>query len=102
MASEYIRGVTEECGLTPFYIDKKIEETKELAKEKDLNFSSPVLIGYDVQGPMVRLIDSSFYPWINVQKAVSAIPNYEDISKAIISGWDLKSIKEYRDKRDNP
>ena len=99
MASEYINRVAEECGLTPFYIDKKIEDTKELAEEKDLNFSSPILIGYDVQGPMVRLVDTNFYPWVNVQKAVSAIPNYKGISKTIISGWDLKSIKDYRDKR---
>lgn len=26
MASEYIRRVAEECGLTPFYIDKKVDD----------------------------------------------------------------------------
>ncbi len=99
MPSEYIGRVAEECGLTPFYIDKKIEETRELAEEKDLTFSNPALIGYDAQGPMVRLVDTNFYPWINVQKALYLIPENDNTHKTILSGWDLKSLKEFRDNR---
>lgn len=99
MVMEYVRRVAEECSLTPFYIDKKIEETKELAEEKDVSFSRPVLMGYDVQGPMVRLVDPNFYLWKNVKEAMETIPKSESIEKAIISGWDTVSLEEFRNKR---
>lgn len=97
MPSEYITRVAEECGLTPFYIDKKVAETHNILNEKGLNLSSPVLMGYDVQGPVVRLVDTSFYPWINAQKAILAINKNPKVVKSIVSGWDLTSLRNFRD-----
>lgn len=97
MPSEYIARVAEECGFTPFYIDKKVFETRALMQQKSLNADSSVLMGYDVQGPMVRLVDTSFYPWINVQKALLSIYPQKNVAKSIISGWDLTSLRNFRD-----
>lgn len=97
MPSEYIGRVAEECGFTPFYIDKKVKETCELMEQKGLNADSLVLIGYDVQGPMVRLVDTSFCPWVFVQKALLSIYPQKEVAKSIISGWDLTSLRNFKD-----
>lgn len=98
MPNEYITRVAEECGFTPFYIDKKVREVNGVANEKgfDIN-SSNFLIGYDVQGPAVRLVDASFYPWIHVRNALSSIYEDPSVALSIVSGWDLTSLRNFRD-----
>ncbi|MCK5063167.1 MAG: hypothetical protein KAR23_04500, partial [Candidatus Aenigmarchaeota archaeon] len=48
----------EECGFgSDYYIKEQIEKVLALADEKGLDFySSPVIEGFDVQGPVTRLI----------------------------------------------
>lgn len=97
MPSEYITRVAEECGLTPFYIEKKVAETRGLMEQKGLVLPSDTLIGYDVQGPMTKPIGMDFYPWINVRNATNSFYKNPNIVKTIISGWDLTTLRNYRD-----
>ena len=99
MALDYITDIAFTCGFTPEYIQKKVEEAKEVAKENKVDFSKPVLIGYDVQGPMVRTTDEKWYTYPNLQTAISTIGNHPDVYKALISGWDLSTLRYFRDRR---
>lgn len=98
MPTEHIARVAEECGFTPFYIDKKVKEVQEVADKKALDISSSnILAGYDVQGPAVRLVDASFYPWIHVRNSLSSIYENPSVGLSIVSGWDLTSLRNFRD-----
>lgn len=91
----------QECGYgSDYYIKSQIEKVIEIADEKGLDFySSPVLIGFDVQGPVTRLIGTDFYPWTHIRNAILSTQKNEYVEKCIISGWDLSSLKGFRDKR---
>ena len=88
-----------ELGLTGDYIQSKAEETLELARVKGINFSLPTLVGFDAQGPQVRIIDANFTPLVNVQKAILAIHPSPRVYRVIISGWDLTTLRFFRDTR---
>lgn len=88
-----------EVGLTSDYIASKVEETLELTKAKGIDFSLPTLVGFDAQGPQVRVIDANFTPLITVQKALLAIYPSSRVYKVIISGWDLTTLRHFRDTR---
>lgn len=91
-----------ELGLTDFYIKQKVNEVLVLAAEKRIDFSDPdlsVLVGYDAQGPQVRIIDANFSPLINVAKGISSIYTSKNIYRSIISGWDLSTLRHFRDRR---
>lgn len=96
---EETRRLAFEVGLTDDYIQDKVEEILKIAKEKKIDFSGPTLVGYDVQGPQVRVIDANFSPLINLQKAILAIYPSPKVYKAIISGWDLITLRLFRDIR---
>ena len=88
-----------ELGLTSEYVLEKVGETLEVAREKGIDFSQPTIVGYDAQGPQVRVIDASFTPLINVQKAMLSIYPSLRVFKLIISGWDLSTLRFFRDRR---
>ncbi|MCK4808054.1 MAG: SDR family oxidoreductase [Candidatus Aenigmarchaeota archaeon] len=91
----------EECGFgSDYYIKEQIEKVLALADEKGLDFdSSPVIVGFDIQGPVTRLIGTDFYPWTHIKNAILSAEKNKYVEKSIISGWDLSSLRGFRDKR---
>jgi hypothetical protein len=84
-----------EIGLTYEYIDEKAEEVIEIAKEKKLDFKNPVLVCYDLNGPLTSTRDASLSPLPTVQRAMLVLKR---IPKAILSGWDITSLRYFREK----
>ena len=81
-----------------YYIPSQIEKVEEIAQQKGLDlYSSQMIVGFDIQGPVVKLTDASFEPWHNIREAILDFNNNSNIEKAIISGWDLKSLENFRD-----
>ncbi|NOQ55570.1 MAG: hypothetical protein GQ477_02055 [Nanohaloarchaea archaeon] len=81
-----------------YYIISQIENVEKIAKQKGLDlYSTPMIIGFDVQGPVVKLTDASFEPWSQIKSAILDFNRNKSIEKAIISGWDLKSLENFRD-----
>jgi len=93
-----IEKLAMEIGLSYEYIEEKVEETIEIAKEKKLDFKNPVLVGYDLNGPLTSTRDASLFPRPTVQRAMSYLIG-ENVSKAILSGWDMRSLRYFRDRR---
>lgn len=96
-----LKKVVDGCGFgSDYYLDHQINKVEQIAKDKGLDlYSSPVLIGFDVQGPAVKLTDASFQLWNNVRSAILAFDRNPNIEKSIISGWDLTSLKDFKNKR---
>ena len=91
----------EECGFgSDYYIKNQIKKVLALADEKGLDFySSPVIVGFDIQGPVTRLIGTDFYPWTHIKNAILSGYKNEFVELSIISGWDLSSLREFKKKR---
>lgn len=98
MVSDYIKKIAFELGLTDDYIQKKVDQVLKIAKEKGLDFSNPVLVGYDMNHPLTPTWDSLLYPLITVQRGILAIHGARS-HPAVISGWDLSSLRYFRNKR---
>lgn len=98
MKEDEIERLALEIGLTFEYIDSKVEEVIEIAKEKGLDFKRPTLVCYDVNGPLTSARDASLFPLMTVQRAILFLRG-ENVSKALLSGWDTMSLIYFRDRR---
>lgn len=96
-----MRKVIRETDLTEEYLEKKVSETLTLMKAKgligeDKQTQRNVFVGYDMNGPLTATWDASLYPYPRVQKGLLALHG-DNVSKAILSGWDLASLRNFRD-----
>jgi len=60
--SEDMIMLANEIGLTEELIQKGVEQTLRIAKEKELDLSENVLVGFDMNGPMTATWDASLRP----------------------------------------
>jgi hypothetical protein len=93
-----IKKLACEIGFTKEYLKRKVELTLELAKEKGLDFSLPVFVGYDMNGPLTSVDSATLHPYPNVKKCISMLGELK-CYPCLISGWDLTSLRFFRDKR---
>lgn len=91
--------IIQRLGITEYFIEKRLSQVLDLAGKKGIDLSWPVLIGYDVQGPQVRLIDANFTPLIHLHEAMMFIYPSPKSCKALISGWDLETLRSFRQRR---
>lgn len=98
MISDYLQRLILELGLTTEYIEEKVEETLAVAKLKGINLSLPALVGFDMNGPLTATNDATLFPLTIVQRGILALRG-EKIKRVLISGWDLTSLKHFRNRR---
>ncbi|MCD6477763.1 MAG: hypothetical protein J7K87_02045 [Candidatus Aenigmarchaeota archaeon] len=90
--SEDMIMLANEIGLTEELIQKGVEQTLRIAKEKELDLSENVLVGFDMNGPMTATWDASLRPRPGVPKGVLTL---HGIPKTILSGWDITTIENF-------
>ena len=96
--ANFLEKVAFEIGLTGDYMEDKAEEVIRIAEEKELNIQKPILVGYDMNGPLTATFDASLQPLITVQKGILALHGNE-VYKVIMSGWDIITLRNFRDER---
>jgi len=97
MLPNFIKKISFEIGLTEDYIIEKAREVLQIAGQKGLDLSLPILAGYDMNGPMTATFDASLVPLLHVQKGILSL-HHSKIYKSILSAWDYTTIKNFRDK----
>ncbi|MCD6230119.1 MAG: hypothetical protein J7K00_04985 [Candidatus Diapherotrites archaeon] len=96
MLSNFIKRVAFEAFLTDRYVLDKAKETVRIAEKKGLDLKLPMMVGYDINGPMTLTSDSFLFPLAHVQRGVLAL-QHEKVRKSILSAWDYYTIKHFRD-----
>lgn len=84
--------------MTDDYIRRKVDLVLEIADSKGIDFRDPVIIGYDMNHPLTPTWDTLLYPLVNVQRGILSVHGAKSYP-VIISGWDLSSLRHFRDKR---
>lgn len=99
ITKEYIERLADEMGLSAKYIVKKAKETLAVMEKKGIVIkrNSNILVAYDMNGPLTAVHDATLNPLPTTQKGILSIQG-ENVVEALMSGWDLKSLKSFREK----
>ena len=99
--SSFTKQIAFQAGLTDWYVERQVRKAQDVAKDLGLDFSKPVLAGYDMNGPMTATFDASLMPYMTAVRGILAVSRHDcpSVQKAIISGWDLRTLRYFRDQR---
>ena len=100
MITPNLRKVIVKLGFQDAYIQKKAEEVLSIARTKGLRIEhdTPVLVCYDMNGPLTNTQDTVLYPITGIQEAIGVLKK-DNIQKALVSGWDMTTLARFRDQR---
>lgn len=78
----------------------KVEQTKKLFNLKGVDpQKDDFLVGYDMNGPITRKDATEFTPHDGVPEAIRSLNRLENVETALISGWDLATLRHVRDEK---
>lgn len=87
-----IRRICSLCGLQ---IVDLMEQAKMLRKimEKRGLLDLPLLIGFDINGPLASTKDASMTPYKGAPEALRFLSNLPNTKLCLVTGWDLTTVK---------
>jgi hydroxymethylpyrimidine pyrophosphatase-like HAD family hydrolase len=69
------------------------------AKANKLDLSGDIVIGLDVNGPIVAVDNNDLMPLPHAKECVEYLMQIKGITVALMTGWDLSSMTFFRDER---
>jgi len=69
------------------------------AKAHKLDLAEDVVIGLDVNGPIVAVDNNDLMPLAHAKECVEYLMGLTDVKVALMTGWDLSSMTFFRDER---
>lgn len=100
MISVALSKIISKLGFTEQYIQKKVEEVLAVATLKNLHIGAdtPMLICYDMNGPLTSTRDAALHPIAGIREAIGALER-NSVERALVSGWDMTTLAYFRDQR---
>jgi hypothetical protein len=69
------------------------------AKGNSLDLSGAIVIGLDVNGPIVAVDNNDLMPMAGAKECVEYLMGLDGVSVALMTGWDLSSMTFFREER---
>ena len=86
-------------GLAEGVIVAEAERIVAAAAENDLDLSGDIVIGLDVNGPIVAVDNNDLMPLEGARECVAYLLDIENVQTALMTGWDLSSMTFFREER---
>jgi len=86
-------------GLAEADIAAEARRIIEAAQANNLDLSGDIVIGLDVNGPVVAVDNNDLMPMEGARECVEYLLGLENVRTALMTGWDLSSMTFFRDER---
>jgi hypothetical protein len=97
-SEQQIKKIASICGFDFSSIRDKAELLERIVNRKGFS-KSPVLAGFDINGPLVSTKDASMTPYEGVREALELLTSFDSVHVCIITGWDLNTAKYFVDEK---
>jgi hypothetical protein len=93
------RKLAAACGITEARVAEVAAGITEAAKGNKLDLAASIVIGLDVNGPIVAVDNNDLMPLPNAKDCIEYMMGCSGVSVALMTGWDLSSMTFFREER---
>ncbi len=93
------RELAGSLGLDEADIVKEAARILKAAEANSLDLAGDIVIGLDVNGPIVAVDNNDLMPMEGARECVEYLLGLENVKTALMTGWDLSSMTFFRDER---
>jgi len=93
------KNLAKKAGLAVAAVLKTARGILDAAKAHKLDLAEDIVIGLDVNGPIVAVDNNDLLPLPVAKECVEYLMNLRDVRVALMTGWDLSSMTFFRDER---
>lgn len=95
--NQEIQRITSICGLDIQILLGKAKKLR-MMMEKKRFVGLPLLIGFDINGPLVSTKDASMTPYKGVPDTLRFLSNIPNVKICLVTGWDITTVKMFASK----
>ncbi len=93
------RAIAKDCGLDPAAVLTTAQGILDAATANFLDMAGDIVIGLDVNGPIVAVDNNDLMPMPHAKECVEYLMSLPNITVALMTGWDLSSMTFFREER---
>jgi len=92
-----IQRITSICDLDEQFLLGKVDKLRMIMEKKKF-IGLPLLIGFDINGPLVSTEDASMTPYKGAPEALRFLSNIPNVKLCFVTGWDIVAVKVFASK----
>jgi len=99
--SEKARKLAESVGLSEEHLRRVARDIERVAGENNLDLTNPIVVGLDVNGPIVSTDDADIRPYPHARECIAYLMELPEVEVSLMTGWDLSTMSFFREERLN-